>query len=103
MATTIPELTLGIRLLMARKASGKGQDEIAAALGVSRALVSMWERDKGPGPRLGQLRTIADVTDTDFAWLAGADSGRFLPSSWQPPLPLFEDEPVPPTVFAQSA
>lgn len=66
-----PEWTLGDRLLRARKHAGLEQSDVAQALGVSRSLVSMWERDMSD-PRVGQVRELSDLTGVSYDWLVGS-------------------------------
>lgn len=71
-AATAPTWTLGELMWKARKDAGLEQADVAAALGVSRALVSRWERDlSDPGVRL--FNRFADLTNaqwlrTEFRW-----------------------------------
>lgn len=68
MALAEPIWTLGERMWKARKDKGLEQTEVAKALGVSRALVSRWERDlSDPGAR--KLREFAGLTDVTTEWL----------------------------------
>lgn len=77
MATaTIPEVTLGVRLYMARKKAGLEQEEVAKAIGVSRGTISNWERDKGE-PRLSHLRRLAEITSTPVEWLSDLTASLF--------------------------
>lgn len=89
-AQQVPEMTLGVRLYMARKAAHLDQDDIAEALRhagfkTSRALVSMWERDMGKEPTPSQIRIIAGRTGVPYAWLVGATptdaKGAYLSSA----------------------
>ena len=91
---TLPEWTLGDRIWKARRTAGMEQSDLADACGVSRALVSMWERDQSE-PRVSQLEAVADLTGIDFGWLAGMGSrtGSFtslvgLPPTLTPELPF---------------
>ena len=75
MAAADPVWTLGDRMWKARKFAGLEQTDVAERLGVSRALVSRWERDlSDPGTR--QLREFAEMTGVSTAWLmwGGAES-----------------------------
>lgn len=76
-AQQVPEVTLGVRLYMARQSADLDQKDISKALrdaGLkgSRALVSMWERDLGREPSPSQLRVIAEATEVSYAWLVDA-------------------------------
>lgn len=64
------------RLRQARKAAGLTQQDIATATGVSRGAVTQWEAvhpDTRTSPSLEQLATIAQITNTSVAYLAGED------------------------------
>lgn len=69
MAIRIEDLawTLGDKLAKARRVAGLDQDDMSAAVGVSRALVSKWERDCSQ-PRVGQLVKWADTTGFPVDW-----------------------------------
>lgn len=97
-----PVWTLGERMWKARKDAGLEQSDVAKVLGVSRALVSRWERDASdPGTR--KLQAFAELTGVPAAWLVSAigykseDAGeppdlRLLAGSGRGPgrgLPLF--------------
>lgn len=60
--------TLGDKIAKARRFAGLEQDELGSAVGVSRALVSKWERDKSE-PTVSQVRSIAQATGVSFEWL----------------------------------
>lgn len=60
--------TLGDKIAKARRYAGLEQDELGAAVGVSRALVSKWERDKSE-PTISQVRLVAQATGVSFDWL----------------------------------
>lgn len=83
----IPEWRLGDRLLRARKHAGMEQTEIAKHLGVSRALVSMWERDLSE-PRVTHIRTWAEVTGVQIEWLLGLAGSRTCFADLVPALKL---------------
>lgn len=65
-----PELSLGERFALARRRAGYDQQQMADALGVSRPLVSKWERGKSV-PDVNQAAKWAEVTDHSFGWLSG--------------------------------
>lgn len=48
------------RIAKSRVAAGLSAADLARALGVSAAAVSHWEAD-GPGPKLSNVRRIAEV------------------------------------------
>jgi transcriptional regulator with XRE-family HTH domain len=92
MATAmVPELTLGERLAIARNRAGMSQQAIAEVLGVSRPLVSQWEKDHAPGPRLTHIRHWAEATGFDYGWLAGTVSSTY---AWQSSLLLDDMTPA---------
>lgn len=68
----IPTWTLGDRIAKARRRAGLEQPELGALMGVSRQMVSKWERDVTE-PRPSQVERIADATSVPYAWLVGAD------------------------------
>lgn len=57
----VPRWTLGNRMWKARTVAGLEQAEVAKMVGVSRALVSRWERDLSD-PGYLQLRAFAEAT-----------------------------------------
>ena len=63
------KLTLGERIHAARRRVNASQEELAAALEVSRQLVSKWERDDSV-PDLVQVLRLADYTRTTLSWFA---------------------------------
>lgn len=66
--TPTPIWTLGERMWKARKDRGLEQSDVAKAVGVSRALVSRWERDQSE-PGIHQLRKFATELSVDWSWL----------------------------------
>jgi transcriptional regulator with XRE-family HTH domain len=67
-----PPWTLGDRIARARRHAGWEQDDLATRVGVSRALISKWERDKAE-PRPSQLERVASETEVSLIWLLGLD------------------------------
>jgi len=65
---TIPQFGLGDRMRKARETAGMDQADLASLLGVSRALVSMWERGLSD-PRTAQIRRWAEETSQPLWWL----------------------------------
>lgn len=65
--------TFAERLTTLRKRAGFKQEDFASEVGVSVDTVRRWEGEKQE-PRLGELRNIAKVLDTDINELAGEDS-----------------------------
>ncbi len=75
MSMVTPEWSLGDRMWKARKeAESRGrrleQSDLAEMLGVSRALVSRWERGLSE-PSAKQVLAWADATGVSPAWLLG--------------------------------
>lgn len=62
--------TFGERLKELRKERGLGQIALAAALGVGKSSISLWERGESE-PTLTNLITIAQYFDVTLDWLAG--------------------------------
>lgn len=65
MAVLEPVWTLGDFIAKARRDAGLDQADIAAACGVSRGLVSRWERDQSE-PTARQLLRIAELTSAQY-------------------------------------
>jgi transcriptional regulator with XRE-family HTH domain len=65
-----PMFTLGDRIRKARTEAGLDQRALAAALGVNRNTVALWEHD-ATQPRTASLIAVAAVTDTDLEWIEG--------------------------------
>ena len=61
-------MTLGEKLKKAREARALGVEQVARALGVSRKAVYQWEINETT-PRMPKLRRLAEIYETDFAWL----------------------------------
>lgn len=74
----VPEWTLGNRILRARQFARLEQSDLATSCGVSRPLISKWERDLAE-PRASQLQRIAEVCEVSYGWLIGIRTGSF---SW---------------------
>ena len=62
--------TFGERLKELRKERGLGQIALAAALGVGKSSISLWERGESE-PTLTNLITIAQYFDVTLDLLAG--------------------------------
>lgn len=72
--------TLGDRLAKARRAAGFDQQQLAAHMGVSRATVSAWERDRNLPEELRYVVTRwAEITGADRDWLLWGDEGTVVP------------------------
>lgn len=93
MSIQAPEVTLGVRIYMARRQAGLDQKALAAVIPgragrpINRATLGGWERDQGE-PNVSQLRAIAEATESPFEWLVGAHSTYFATDEQ---LSLFSD------------
>lgn len=58
------------RLKELRKERGLGQIALAAALGVGKSSISLWERGESE-PTLSNLVAVAQYFDVTLDWLAG--------------------------------
>lgn len=67
-----PEFTIGERIAKARRDRGWDQQQLADAVGVSRPLVSKWERSKSL-PDVVQAMEICRHTHKRLVWLLNAD------------------------------
>lgn len=67
-----PAFTLGDRIAKRRRDLGLDQSDVAEALGVSRPLVSKWERNASI-PDVEQAKQLAVYLDCSFGWLCGVD------------------------------
>jgi Zn-dependent peptidase ImmA (M78 family)/transcriptional regulator with XRE-family HTH domain len=71
-------MSLAEQLVRARTRKGFGQDDLAIALGVSRAMVSYWETDKRrPSDR--QLATLSQLLRVPIAVLEGFEEPAAVP------------------------
>lgn len=99
LAVEIPEpmWTLGDKIAKARRNAGLEQADLAANVGVSRALVSKWERDLSE-PTVSQARSIAAATGVSFEWLSrsGWTSLNAVPEPADPRIPLFSADDLTP-------
>lgn len=68
-----PGFTIGDRIRTLRKHRGLDQEGVALHVGVSRQLVSKWERDVSI-PDVEQAKMLADFLDCSFGWLCGVDA-----------------------------
>ena len=64
---------MGARIRAARRQSGLTQDELAAAVGVSRSAVAQWETDRA-GQVTTNLARIAAALGTNVEYLMRGDS-----------------------------
>lgn len=67
-ALSEPTWTVGDRMWKARRNAGLEQADVANELGVSRALVSRWERDQSD-PGVLKLQAFAELTGVPVGWL----------------------------------
>lgn len=81
-------MRLGENIYQLRKAKNMSQDDLAAALEVSRQSVSKWENDSAV-PELEKLMRMAQVFDVSLDALVGMQQ----PEQQQPPAPKEEAEP----------
>lgn len=65
-----PAFTIGDRIRTQRRKLGLDQEDVAHSIGVSRPLVSKWERDVSI-PDVEQAKALAVVLDCSFGWLCG--------------------------------
>lgn len=80
-ATATIVWTLGDKIAKARRVAGLEQAEVAAKVGVSRALVGQWENDRSE-PRATQLAVLADLFGQPVGWFlnqSGCDYGVSSP------------------------
>lgn len=71
----IPTLTLGDRLMLARKKAGISREEMAELLGVTPGAVGHWESDlRQPKDLLGTVQKWGKFTHTPWPWLIGAEA-----------------------------
>ncbi len=75
-------MEIGVRIKQARKAADLSQPELAAAVGVSQATVSNWERGMH-NPERSHMKIIARVTRVTVEWLEfgiSSEDNAALPS-----------------------
>ncbi len=65
--------TLSGRIAWAVRRHGGGHAEIAAAIGVERPMISMWQSGKRQ-PQIANLRALAEVLGVSASWLLDGDS-----------------------------
>lgn len=68
-----PAFTMGNRIAKRRRDLDLDQSELAAHVGVSRPLISKWERDISI-PDVQQARALAQALECSFGWLCGVDA-----------------------------
>lgn len=85
-----PAFTVGLRIRKARRDKGWEQADLAERVGVSRQLVSKWERDVSV-PDVEKAAKAADALAVSFGWLCGVP----VRSRCFAPLSLVSDNPTP--------
>ncbi len=79
MTLTHPALTVpssaGARIRAARVEKGWTQDDLAAAVGVSRSAVAQWETDRA-GQIRGNLARIAEALGVSLEYLVSGEGGQ---------------------------
>lgn len=68
-----PAFTMGDRIAKRRRDLDLDQKELALLVGVSRPLISKWERDVSL-PDVAQAIRLAQVLECSFGWLCGVDA-----------------------------
>jgi transcriptional regulator with XRE-family HTH domain len=58
------------RIMMARRAAGMSQAELARIIRVNRSAVSHWECGRSKAPSVSRLGQISKATSVSFEWLA---------------------------------
>jgi HTH-type transcriptional regulator, cell division transcriptional repressor len=62
------------RIRFAREHNGLSQTELAKLLGVNRATIGHWERDRSFSPNRDHLQALSNVLHVGLSWLAlGSD------------------------------
>jgi transcriptional regulator with XRE-family HTH domain len=74
-ARTIYRSAIGDRLAMARKSTGLNQQDLADAVGLSKSVISNWERGLN-SPPADDLGRIAQVLRCSAEWLVGVPGGE---------------------------
>lgn len=67
--TEVPKMTVGARIIEARKAKDMTQLDLAKRIGVSRAAVGQWEINS-TSPSIAKLEEVAMVLGVEPQWLA---------------------------------
>lgn len=62
--------TLGKRIKEYRLSKNLSQEQLAKAIGTTKSLISMWERDEVKNPTFHHLFALADALDVDARRLA---------------------------------
>lgn len=80
----IPALDLPARLVLARMAAGLNQSELAKAIGVSRATVSLYERIDAEGMAASVKANIRRGTVMAWAMATGVDANWLMTGTGPP-------------------
>jgi len=76
--------SLGIRIRKARLQKRMTQNDLAAALKISRSAVGNWESPTGISPSSARLIAIALATEVSYEWLATGRGEPSLSLDWTP-------------------
>jgi transcriptional regulator with XRE-family HTH domain len=88
--TTIPALTVGWRIRMAREFAGIDQTELAERTEIARSTISNYEKGATTHVKPLYLRQIALATGVDLEWLTngtGVTGGELFPVTWPVMMP----------------
>lgn len=89
---SIPELSLGDRLRLAREKAGLSREEMASSLGVGVAGIGHWENDRSrPKDVLASVARWAELTQTPRSWLLGIMYTSSIPGQ-RPDMTLLSGE-----------
>lgn len=86
MTQSVPTMTIGDRIRLARRHRGMRSKQLAEALAVDPNTISNYENDKTTPPNT-KLRRIAQVTGVDERWLATGQAGSEQATSSSPCTP----------------
>jgi transcriptional regulator with XRE-family HTH domain len=67
---TIPTITLGLRLRLARETAGIGVADMAAKLGITRQTIARYEHDQVPVP-VPVIWAYHGITEQPLEWFEG--------------------------------
>lgn len=79
----IPEINLGVRMLLARKSAGLEQTELEERIGVSRRSIQNYERGR-TRPSRPVLLSWALATGVPLAWLTEGEIPHVCPNCGEP-------------------
>ena len=80
----LPKATLAKRIELARVNADMRQEDLAAAIGVSRSAVTQWETGRTE-PKASKMFAIARATNQPLDWFAeGLDSDVVRPKGLEP-------------------